>query len=165
MTSVRRKGTKGDKTLKALSEYSTKEEHQLSTIVYKADGQTFYTRSKIWCLLRGRKYQNSISKQSVILLNVYKIQSAHGMCCMFSTKRGHSTLDRDVVRQGEKLGVGWGAEHSFLSRIQLSLRRHFLPPPWDFVMTFNEWGFLGLLTVSLRNCTSLHIRQGNDREG
>lgn len=37
--------------------------HQVSTFVYKADGQTFYTRSKIQCLLRGRKYPNSISEK------------------------------------------------------------------------------------------------------
>lgn len=120
VTSVR-KCRKGDKTLKAWSEYNTKEGHQFSTIVYKAGGQTFYTTSKTWCLLRGRKYQNSILKQSVILLNFYKVKSARGLCCMFSTQLGHSTLDkrcgptRDVVRQGRKLGVGWGAENSFLT--------------------------------------------------
>lgn len=30
-----------DKTLKDSSEHNTKEEHQFSTFVYKADGQTF----------------------------------------------------------------------------------------------------------------------------
>lgn len=38
-----------DKTLTALSEHNTKEEHQFSTFVCKADGQTFYTRSQMWC--------------------------------------------------------------------------------------------------------------------
>lgn len=56
-------------TPKAVSEVSTKQEHQFSTRVYKADGLTFYTRSKIQCLFRGRRYHNSILKQSVILLD------------------------------------------------------------------------------------------------
>lgn len=92
------------KTPKALSELNTKEEHQFSTHVYKADGPTFYTRSKIQCLLRGRKYHNSILKQSIILLNVYRATLAHGMCWMFYTELGHPTLSRDVVQQGRKLG-------------------------------------------------------------
>lgn len=48
------------KLLAAFSEDNTKEKHRWSTFVYKADGQTVYIRLKIWCLARGRKYQNSL---------------------------------------------------------------------------------------------------------
>lgn len=108
------------KTSKALSELNTKEEHQFSTHVYKADGPTFYTRSKIQCLLRGRKYHNSILKQSIILLNVYRDTLVRGMCWMFYMKLGHSTLSKDVVQQSGKPGSRVvEAEKSFLSSIQL----------------------------------------------
>lgn len=31
--------------------------------VYKADGQTLYTRSKVRCSVRGREYQSLVEKQ------------------------------------------------------------------------------------------------------
>lgn len=90
-----------------------REEHQSSTCVSKADGPTFYTRAKRRCLLRGRKYQNSVLKQSTILLTCDKVTLLCGRSWRF-TLNWDTPHGRDVVTQGGEPGA-LGAETSFFT--------------------------------------------------
>lgn len=115
-----------------------REEHQSSTCVSKADGPTFYTRAKRRCFARGRKYQNSVLKQSTILLTCDKVTLLCGRSWRFYTELGHSTRQRCGHTGRGARGAGSGNQFLHLSRIQLSLRRGFLLPLRDFILTFNS---------------------------
>lgn len=63
----------------------------------------------------------SYPKQSVTLLNFYKVKLLCGINHTFYIKLGHSILIREVIkRRVKKLGVGWEAGNSLLTSQGLS---------------------------------------------